>query len=85
MLLIDLILLLPELILCAMFSHKFSLFFTLLLMLYLCVLYIFIFFFLYLIVNKVDYSPEKKYQKDKTNAKTDTTSTAKYIYTRTVT
>jgi len=53
-----LIFLLPELILCAMFSHRFFsfyLFFTLLLMLYLCMLYIFIFFFLYLIVNKVDY------------------------------
>jgi len=47
-----------ELILCVMFSHKFSLFFfffTLLLMLYLCMLYIFTFFFLYLMVNKVDY------------------------------
>jgi len=42
-----------------MFSHKFSLFFTLLLMLYLCVLYIFIFFFLYLMVNKVAYCDGK--------------------------
>ena len=66
MLLIDLIFLLTELIIYAMFSHKFSClfsFFMLLLMLYLCMLYIFTFFFLYLMVNKVDY----KDNKDKNN------------------
>jgi len=54
----NLIFLLPELILYAMFSHKFSsLFFSCCYYaVFMYVVYIFIFFFLYLMVNKAEYN-----------------------------